>query len=93
MKEQVNHPTAQAIHLKSNMKSCSTEKRRFTVTLVVTADGKKLPPKVTFRGVQSQRDLVVPDSICVSFHKKGWMDEASKFTVLCCSFALLFTCV
>ena len=93
MKEQVNHPTAQVIHLKSNMKSCSTEKRSFTVTLVVTADGKKLPPKVTFRGVQSPRDLVVPDSICVSFHKKGWMDEASKFTVLCCSFALLFTCV
>ena len=61
MKEQVNHPTAQAIHLKSNMKSCSTEKRSFTVTLVVTAHGKKLPPKVTLRGVQSPRDLVVPD--------------------------------
>ena len=28
-----------------------------------------------------------------STKKDGWMDEASKFTVLCCSFALLFTCV
>ena len=22
------------------------------------------------------RDLVVPDSLLVSFHKKGWMDES-----------------
>ena len=35
------------------MKSCSAEKRSFTVTLAVAADGKKLPPKVTFKGIQT----------------------------------------
>ena len=94
MKEQVNHPTAQAIMLEKQHEILQhREEISFTVMLAVTADGKKLPLKVTLRGVQSPRDFVVPDSICVSFHKKGWMDEASKFTVLCCSFALLFTCV
>ena len=58
------------------MKSCSAEKRSFTVTLAVAADGKKLPPKVTFKGIQTLRDLVVSNSVCVSFHKKGWRDEA-----------------
>ena len=47
----------------------------FTVTLAVAADGKKLPPKVIFKGVRTPRDLVVPESVRVSFHKKGWMDE------------------
>ena len=49
--------------------------RSFTVTLAVAADGSKLPPKVIFKGVRHPRDLVVPESLCVSFHKKGWMDE------------------
>ena len=57
------------------MKSCSAEKRSFTVTLAVAADGKKLPPKVIFKGVRTPRDLAVPESVWVSFHKKGWMDE------------------
>ena len=74
------------------VKSCGAEKRSFTVTLVVAADGKKLPPKVIFKGVRTPRDLVVPDSVRVSFHKKGWMDEAGKLTVLCCSYALFFLC-
>ena len=57
------------------VKSCGAEKRSFTVTLAVAADGKKLPPKVIFKGVRTPRDLVVPESVRVSFHKKGWMDE------------------
>ena len=56
-------------------KSCGAEKRSFTVTLVVAADGKKLPPKVIFKAAHTPRDLVVPESVRVSFHKKGWMDE------------------
>ncbi|PFX34071.1 Pogo transposable element with KRAB domain [Stylophora pistillata] len=44
------------------MKSCGAEKRSFTVTLAAAADGKKLPPKVIFKGVRTPRDLVVPDS-------------------------------
>lgn len=58
------------------VKTCGAEKRSFTVTLVVAADRTKLPSKVIFKGVQSPRDLVVPESIHVSFRKKGWMDEA-----------------
>ena len=58
------------------VKTCGAEKRSFTVTLAVAADGTKLPPKVIFKGVWSPRDLVVPESLRVSFHKKGWMDEA-----------------
>ena len=57
------------------VKSCGAEKRSFTVTLAVAADGKKLPPKMIFKGVRTPRDLVVPESVRVSFHKKGWMDE------------------
>ena len=34
------------------VKSCGAEKRSFTVTLTVAADGKKLPPSVIFKGVQ-----------------------------------------
>ena len=45
------------------------------VTLGVAADGTKLPPAVTFKGVRTPLDLVVPSSVRVSFHKKGWMDE------------------
>ena len=58
------------------IKTCGAEKRSFTVTLAVAADGTKLPPKVIFKGVRFPRDLVVPDSLRVSFHKKGWMDES-----------------
>ena len=58
------------------VKTCGAEKRSFTVTLAVAADGTKLPPKVIFKGIRSPRDLIVPESLCVSFHKKGWMDEA-----------------
>ena len=57
------------------VKCCGAEKRSFTVTLGVAADGAKLPPKVIFKGIRTLRDLVVPDSLCVYFYKKGWMDE------------------
>ena len=57
------------------MKSCGTEKSSFTVVLAVDADGTKVPPKVTFKGIRTPRDLVVPHPLRVSFHKKGWMDE------------------
>ena len=57
------------------VKSCGAEKRSFTVTLAVAADGKKLPPSVIFKGVRTPRDLAVSDTVRVSFHKKGWMDE------------------
>ena len=60
------------------VKSCGAEKRSFTVTLAVAADGKKLQPAVTFKGMLTPRDLVVPDSLRVTFHKKGWMDEPGK---------------
>ena len=58
------------------VKTCGAEKWSFTVTLAVAADGTKLPPKVIFKGVWSPRDLVVPESLRVSFHQKGCMDEA-----------------
>jgi len=58
------------------VKTCGAEKWSFTVTLAVAADGTKLPPKIIFKGVQSPKDLVVPEFLRVSFHKKGWMDEA-----------------
>ena len=57
------------------VKSCGAEKQSFTVVLAVAADGRKMPPKVIFKGVQTQRDLVLHDPLRVSFHKKGWMDE------------------
>ena len=66
------------------MKSCGAEKRSFTVTLAVATDGRKLPPAVIFKGVRTARDLAVPDSVRVLFHKKGWMDEKGK--LLSCFF-------
>ena len=61
------------------VKSCGAEKRSFTVTVAIAADGKKLPPSVTFKGVRTPRDLVVPPSVKVyssrqeesSFSKSG----------------------
>ena len=50
------------------VKTCGVEKQSFTVTLAVAADGRKLPPKVIFK-VRSAKDLVVPGSLHVSFHK------------------------
>lgn len=67
------------------VKSCGAEKRSFTVTLAVAADGKNLPPSVIFKGVRTPRDLAVPDTVRVSFHKKGWMDEKGvKEWILTC---------
>ena len=57
------------------VKSCRAEKQSFTVVLAVAANGAKVPPKVIFKGVRTPRDLVVPQPLRVSFHKKGWMDE------------------
>ena len=56
--------------------TCAAEKRSFTVVLSVAADGTKLSPKVVFKGVRTPRDLVVPNSLRISFHKKVWMDES-----------------
>ena len=58
------------------VKTCGAIKRSFTVALAVAADGTKLPPKVIFKGVRTPRDLVILNSLRVSFHKKGWMDES-----------------
>ena len=43
--------------------------------LTVAADGTKLSPNGIFKGVRTPRDLVVLHPLCVSFHKRGWMDE------------------
>ena len=59
------------------VKSRGAQKRSFTVMLGVAADGK-LPTAVIFKGVQTPRDLTVPDTLRVSFHKKEWMDEDGK---------------
>ena len=45
------------------VKSCGAEKRSFTVTLGVAADGTKLPPAVKLKGVRTPRDLVVSSSV------------------------------
>ena len=63
------------------IKTCGAEKRSFTMALA--ADGTKLPPKVIFKGVWTLRDLVVPNSLRVSFHKKGWMDESGTKEWIC----------
>ena len=72
-------PSTRSLEFSGNrtvpVKSCGAEKRTFTVTLGVAADGTKLPPAVKFKGVRTPCDLVVPSSVRVSFHKKGWMDE------------------
>lgn len=52
-------------------KFCGGEKTSFTITQTVAADGKKLPPAVIFKGVQTPSDLAVTDSVRVSFHKTG----------------------
>ena len=79
-------PSSRTLEFSGNrtvpVKSCGAEKQSFTVTLAVAADGKKLPPLMTFKGVHTPRDLVVPPSVKVSFHKKGWMDEAGKLRLL-----------
>ena len=58
-----------------SVKSCGAEKRSFTVVLAVAANEAKVPQKVIFKGVRTPRDLVVPQPLRVSSHKKGWMDE------------------
>ena len=68
------------------VKSCGAEKRSFTVTLAVAADGRKLPPAVIFKGVRTPRDLAVPDTVRVSFHKKDWMDEKGTLLPAFCLF-------
>ena len=53
-----------------------TRKNPLVPRVVVTADGTKLRPKVIFKGVRCPRNLVVPDFLRVSFHKKEWLDES-----------------
>lgn len=60
----------------------------FTVTLAVAADGTKLPPKVIFKGVRPPRDLAVPNSLQVSFHKKGWINKSGVKECICQWFLL-----
>ena len=59
-----------------HVKTCRAEKCSFTVILAMAADRTKLPPKVVFKGVWTPRYLVVPSSLCISFHKKGWVDKS-----------------
>ena len=58
-------PSTRLLEFSGNrtVKSCGAEKRSFMVTLGVSADGTKLPPAVTFKGIQTPRDLVVPSSV------------------------------
>ena len=60
------------------VKTCGAEKRSFTVTLAVAADGTKLPPKVIFKGVRSP-------SVFLSTRKGGWMRQVlrSGFASIC----------
>ena len=60
------------------VKTCGAEKRSFTVTLAVAADGTKLPPKVIFKGVWSP-------SVFLSTRKGGWMRQVlrSGFASVC----------
>ena len=58
--------------------SCGADKQSFTVALTVKANGKKLPPKVIFKGVQ-QLNINTPPRMQISVHKKGWMDEEGMF--------------
>ena len=71
----------------SSEKSFGGENTSFTITLAVAADGKKLPPAVIFKGVQTPSDLAVTDSMRVSLHKKG-MDGWMKPLNLSFCFAL-----
>ena len=41
-------------------------------------DGKKLPPKVIFKGVR-QLNINTPPRMQISVHKKGWMSEEGMF--------------
>ena len=58
--------------------SLAAPRRGTLQSLAVAADGKKLPPSVIFKGVRTPRDLAVPDTVRVSFDKKGWMDEKGR---------------
>ena len=58
--------------------SLAAPRRGTLQSLAVAADGKKLPPSVIFKGVCTPRDLAVPDTVRVLFHKKGWMDEKGR---------------
>ena len=58
--------------------SCGADKQSFTVALTVKANGKKLPPKVIFKGVW-QLNINTPPRMQISVHKKGWMDEEGMF--------------
>ena len=55
-------------------KTCGTEKRSFIVALTVTADGKKFPPKVIFKGMRFLKDLEAPPRMQVSLYieKARW---------------------
>ena len=58
--------------------SCGADKQSFTVAVTVKANGKKLPPKVIFKGVR-QLNINTPPRMQISVHKKGWMDEEGMF--------------
>ena len=58
--------------------SLAAPRRGTLQSLAVAADGKKLPPSVIFKGVCTPKDLAVPDTVQVLFHKKGWMDEKGR---------------
>ena len=57
-----------------SIKTCGAEKRSFTVTLAVAADGTKLPPKVIFKGFREISSFQIP-SVFLSTRKGGWMSQ------------------
>ena len=92
MKEQVNHPTAQAIRLKSNMKSFSTEKRLASRScwwslLMAKSYHQKLPSEA----YKARETLLFQTQFVLHSTKKdGWMKlVSSQFCVVHLLFCLL----
>ena len=55
------------------IKTSGNEKMRYTVVLVCSTDGKKLPSLLIFKRKMLPKD-VIPHGIYVHVHSKGWMD-------------------
>ena len=92
MKEQVNHPTTQAIRLKSNMKSFCTEKRLASQScwqslLMAKSYHQKLPSEA----YKARETLLFQTQFVLHSTKKdGWMKlVSSQFCVVHLLFCLL----
>lgn len=58
----------------AHVRTTGTKKQQCTVMLVVTADGRKLPPFVFKRKTLPKNTLLA--SIHVRAHEKGWMSAS-----------------